>query len=634
MFLVTLLYNLAMLMVDVLAVWLASRRKRPAVWCVAMGLAGIAAFMIGVVLGAIFQNGFWSMRFWAYGIFLHGTLLMAATAVLWRRTRPKMAVAALAAAVLIVLTAVDAFLIEPTWLDVSHRRIESPKIFSPVRIVVLADLQTDRFGEYERSVLRRIMDEKPDLILFAGDYLQAAGRQCEILQRQVREFLREIRLQAPLGIFAVRGNCDPGDWTSMFEGTGVRAVETRRSFNLGPLRLTCLGLWDSFDASLELPDPSPGQFHLILGHVPNFALGKIDADLLVAGHTHGGQVCLPGGRAILTVNCRVPLSWASGVTKLPGGGNLFVSRGIGMERGRAPLVRFCCRPELAVIDLVSDAAPDKSAPPPAPFDKLLPLHKKLGPPREGDWLSQHPEPGQTYRQYLAVRPVVADARRRTIYIQPLGEFTPAEQKILDRTAKYLGLDFQLPVKTLEAIATNVVPKAARRKPGRSQSEQLLTTYILNDLLKPRLPKDAVTLIAFTAVDLWPGEGWNYVFGMASYGDRVGVWSIHRFGDPDGGDDAFRLCLLRTLKVAAHETGHIFTIAHCTQYQCNMCGSNHLPEADRQPLEVCPHCLAKLCYATQSDPVRRFEQLIEFYKENGLKAEQAFCEKSLELLRKE
>ena len=141
------------------------------------------------------------------------------------------------------------------------------------------------------------------------------------------------------------------------------------------------------------------------------------------------------------------------------------------------------------------------------------------------------------------------------------------------------------------------------------------------------------MIAFTAADLWPGEGWNYVFGQASLGDRVGVWSIHRYGDPGRGDEAFRRCLLRTLKTATHETGHMFSMAHCTLYECNMCGSNHLPEADRHPLELCPHCLAKLCYATGAKPAKRFQELIEFYKAHGLKAEQEFCEKSLDALRK-
>jgi archaemetzincin len=64
----------------------------------------------------------------------------------------------------------------------------------------------------------------------------------------------------------------------------------------------------------------------------------------------------------------------------------------------------------------------------------------------------------------------------------------------------------------------------------------------------------------------------------------------------------------------------------------MCGSNHLDEADRRPLWLCPHCLAKLCYATGMNPERRFEQLIVFSKANGFPKEREFYEQSLAAMR--
>jgi archaemetzincin len=269
---------------------------------------------------------------------------------------------------------------------------------------------------------------------------------------------------------------------------------------------------------------------------------------------------------------------------------------------------------------------------PPKFAELLPLHTKLGKPEPGDWLDRFPEVGQTYQQYLRSRPVKADAKRSVIYVQPLGDFTPSEKKIIEQASEFLGLYFQLPVKTRRRLSLDTIPRTARRKSGEGRSEQILSTYVLDRVLKPRLPKDAVALIAFTAADLWPGQGWNYVFGQASLADRVGVWSIHRYGDPGDGDDAFRLCLLRTLKTATHETGHMFSMPHCTFYECNLCGSNHLVEGDRHPLELCPVCLAKLCHATGADPAKRFQALIEFHKTHGLKAEQDFCEKSLAALK--
>ncbi len=133
----------------------------------------------------------------------------------------------------------------------------------------------------------------------------------------------------------------------------MTAVESTRSFELERLRLTCLSEADSFDPSLEVARANPGRLHVVLGHSPDYALGRIEADLLVAGHTHGGQVQLPLVGPLVTLS-EVPRRWAAGLTELPGGARLLVSRGIGMEGGAAPRLRFLCRPELAVIELTPE----------------------------------------------------------------------------------------------------------------------------------------------------------------------------------------------------------------------------------------------------------------------------------------
>ena len=141
--------------------------------------------------------------------------------------------------------------------------------------------------------------------------------------------------------------------TRFSTGIGVTVVEASRSFDLGELQLTCLSCTIRTTPSLMIRNRPPDRFHLVLGHVPNFALGKIDADLLVAGHTHGGQVRLPFDGSV-DHELSIPRAWAAGLTELPGGGKLLVLRGIGMERGYAPRIRFLCRPELMVIDLVPE----------------------------------------------------------------------------------------------------------------------------------------------------------------------------------------------------------------------------------------------------------------------------------------
>jgi len=138
---------------------------------------------------------------------------------------------------------------------------------------------------------------------------------------------------------------------------------------------------------------------------------------------------------------------------------------------------------------------------------------------------------------------------------------------------------------------------------------------------------AMTL-ALTAADLWPGKGWNFVFGQASLRDRVGVWSLYRNGDPDKDKASYQLCLKRTIKTAVHETGHMFSILHCTAWECCMNGSNTREESDRHPLWFCPECNAKVCWATRVDPVPRYRKTVEVCKKLGFEEERAFYEKSL------
>jgi len=277
--------------------------------------------------------------------------------------------------------------------------------------------------------------------------------------------------------------------------------------------------------------------------------------------------------------------------------------------------------------------PDDDARLPAAIKKLVPLHEPLGLPQPGDWLTVHPEPGQTFAEYLRSRPVRPDARRRVIYVQPLGDFTATERKILDHTARYMEIYFQLPVKVRDGLPLEAIPASARRVHPTWGDKQILTTYVLSEVLFKQIPDDATAYIALTASDLWPGEGWNFVFGQASLDRRVGVWSIYRNGDPHEGDEAFRLCLRRTLKTATHETGHMFSMLHCTAFECNMCGSNHRAESDRHPLWLCPHCLAKLCAATAADPEKRFRQLTDFAEQNDLDREAEFYRKSLAAIQK-
>jgi predicted MPP superfamily phosphohydrolase len=345
---VTIFFNFLLFVLDLTALYRVKRSISASPWCFVMRVTILAEILLAAMFA---KDHFDFTRLAAYIVFLHGWVFAVGFAAIFWRKRIKLAVMCGASAAALPVLAYYVFLIEPFWLETSYRQIVSPKIHRALRIVVLADLQTDAFGDYERGVLRRVMEEKPDLILLGGDYIQISGKRYGAISREINAFLREIRLSAPYGVFAVRGNVDPAGWPEIFADLGVTCVDVRKSFDLGPLRLTCLGLFDSFNTSTVVGDPDPGKFHIVFGHAPNYALGDIGADLLVAGHTHGGQVRFPLIGPIVT-NCRVPRSWAAGLSELPGGRMLLVSRGIGMERDYAPRMRFLCRPELMVIDLI------------------------------------------------------------------------------------------------------------------------------------------------------------------------------------------------------------------------------------------------------------------------------------------
>ena len=154
--------------------------------------------------------------------------------------------------------------------------------------------------------------------------------------------------------------------------------------------------------------------------------------------------------------------------------------------------------------------------------------------------------------------------------------------------------------------------------------------MLQKVLKPRRPDDAVAVLALTTSDLWPGEGWNFVFGQASLSERVGVWSLYRYGDAEDPrpDNPFQR---RLFKVALHETGHMFGIAHCTACECCMNGSNNLSEMDSRPMWLCPQCVQKVWWACSAKPVQRYQRLAEFAEKHHLPDEAKFWQRSHELV---
>ena len=263
-------------------------------------------------------------------------------------------------------------------------------------------------------------------------------------------------------------------------------------------------------------------------------------------------------------------------------------------------------------------------------DCLKSIHRQKGRALPGEWLASHPEQGQTFAEYRKARPNGPGKVRKIIYIQLIGTFTKKQLDVLDQTMEYMQISFGLPVKKLAAFPLNKIPQSARRVHPTWKIKQLHTKYIMNKVLFPNRPKDAVALVGFTGMDLYPDPNWNFVFGIASLQRRIGLWSIYRNGDPENPKEYLK-CLRRTIATAIHETGHILAIKHCIAYKCVMGGCNSQEEADRAGLAYCPSCLRKLTWNTKANPTERYKKLIVLTKKLKLEKEQLFFEKSLGVL---
>ncbi len=359
----TLPFNLVLFAVDTTLLWGLALWGNRRLWVLGIFLQWAAIIFVGRVL---FRTT-WGQNL-IEGLFGHfGLYLFVSGVILFFKRRKATAVISGCAGIVLLGFGADMMLIEPNFVVVEHYRITSPKVAKPIRVVFIADTQTDRIGNYERRVFRIMKDQNADLVILGGDYIQAFGKRAKDLnglREQFRFTLKNMNFQPPLGAFAIRGNNDTAgeEFEELFRETGFQAVEKTHTFDLGPIVLTALS---TGDASLYFEGPKEylkteeerRKFHIMAGHFPSFALEKTDADLLLAGHTHGGQVQFPFyGQFVTGVkpSLNFPRRWGSGWTDLPNGSHLLVTRGTGMERGWAPQIRFYCRPEISVIEIVPE----------------------------------------------------------------------------------------------------------------------------------------------------------------------------------------------------------------------------------------------------------------------------------------
>lgn len=235
----------------------------------------------------------------------------------------------------------------------------------------------------------------------------------------------------------------------------------------------------------------------------------------------------------------------------------------------------------------------------------------LGKPAQGDWLAEHPEPGQTFGDYAAQYPRQERAGTRPVVLTWVGPRPDGWKSEDAAVARFLATLFQAPIKTLPSVPIEGLK--SRDSGGR---RQLFAPAIL-ERLGPAVPPGAACLLALTGEDIYPKDSWSYIFGLASFEGRAGVHSVARLSSPDP-----TVRLRRVLIVAGHEAGHAFGLRHCIYRRCLMNGFNSLSELDRKSTALCPICLRKLAWGAGVDLLRLHRDMAATLASVGLQDEAA------------
>ena len=255
-------------------------------------------------------------------------------------------------------------LVEPTWLEFTQRECAIPNLVRPITLIHLSDFHASNVvpkSHIERAI-EMAVGASPDLICITGDFVTDttgfdAGWYTAVLRR--------LALIAPT--FAVLGNHDGGLWSAssggfqttaevahIIESSGVHLM-TNRSHNItcrgAALRIVGVGdVWaDDLDAAKAFKEEDSRCPTILLSHNPDTKalVGDYDWDLMLSGHTHGGQVVIP----LIGLN-PAPVIDREYIAGLKRWRNrwIHISRGVGNAHG----VRFNCRPEVTRLHLLPE----------------------------------------------------------------------------------------------------------------------------------------------------------------------------------------------------------------------------------------------------------------------------------------
>ena len=256
--------------------------------------------------------------------------------------------------IIIALLTLDVMVVEPNMVKVERLKLEFENIdekLDGLKIVQISDLHFGTYGFREELVINLINYLKPDLIVITGDLINNADGIKDLIK-----FLKKLR--APLGIYCVYGNWDHWSGVNL---TKLRIL-LKKECNVTVLvneyviieyngtSFYLIGVDDPHTGHDNIKEAYPKtneRFKILLAHSPEI-LGNIKGykvNLILVGHTHGGQIVLP-----LIGPLFLPLrgeyrKYVSGLYKV-NGTYMYVNRGLGTS---IIPIRLLCSPEITLI---------------------------------------------------------------------------------------------------------------------------------------------------------------------------------------------------------------------------------------------------------------------------------------------
>jgi uncharacterized protein len=236
--------------------------------------------------------------------------------------------------------------------DIVSRRL--PRPFDGFKILHLSDLHIDMSEEAMDCLFALLPGLEYDLCVLTGDYRGKTSGPVDDVLAQMARLCEALKGQA----FGILGNHDTVRMVPALEGMGIRMLLNESvALERSGQRIHLAGIDDAHfyrvDNIEKAAQAIPHEdFSILLSHTPEIYRQSAHAgfDLLLSGHTHGGQICLPGGIPI-TLDALLPRSFGSGAWKY---GDMAGYTSVGAGSSVVP-VRFNCPPEITLHCLRSGA---------------------------------------------------------------------------------------------------------------------------------------------------------------------------------------------------------------------------------------------------------------------------------------